>query len=321
MREANIVAVPVYRIPISEPSGRLYTGIVSVFDVVAGTIGDLVGKTRESADSWTLHSADPITALLQMFTTVGYHRMLVIDEDAVAAATAVGDSAMALEALPSGSCVRIVTQTDLVKFMLDMAPALQLQYDLPLSQEATDPAKAEANEKLKRALEFLWSQPASACSGIAVSRIPPAETDANQPMIPARTHIHRVIKVHGDVSTITGLRRLYFHRVSALAVTDAEGHLEGTLSASDLRGITHESLPMLASPIIEFLERQQRPKKSVRSDQIRSVDSNTPMIKAAAEMLDSHVHRLWITDEDDMLKGVVSMTDVLTMFVSPASLF
>eukprot|EP00842_Homolaphlyctis_polyrhiza_P003563 jgi/Hompol1/4207/HPOL_006982-RA len=38
MRDANILAVPVYRIPADEPSGRLYTGIVSVFDVVAGTV-------------------------------------------------------------------------------------------------------------------------------------------------------------------------------------------------------------------------------------------------------------------------------------------
>ncbi|KAH9266654.1 hypothetical protein BASA83_010461 [Batrachochytrium salamandrivorans] len=144
MRNANILAIPVYRIPKAEPTGKVFTGIVSVFDILANTvfqqvfdsmcvdksqpplmerdefqrytkimeeekaffttkIGDLVGKTRESSESWILHSYDPLSSLLQILTCDNRHRALIVDDEAISASASNTDDGYGPTAPPSGS--------------------------------------------------------------------------------------------------------------------------------------------------------------------------------------------------------------------------
>ncbi|KAI8929654.1 hypothetical protein BC831DRAFT_258032 [Entophlyctis helioformis] len=341
MRDADILAVPVFRVLPEEPSGRMYTGIISVYDILAATVfqrmfddmevskvydmsepefqkylrlmeeeqtyfatrvGSLIGTTRESAESWTLHSSDPISSLLQMLTTAGYHRILVIDDDVVSASAADDDVEGGPNVMPSGSAVRLLTQTDLVRYLFDALATIRMA--------DVDPAF----------LNRLWSTTVTDVDEVAKSRARPEDVDANQVVGPSGILSRkRVVTVTDSVSALAAFRTLYLHRVSAVAVVAADsGALVSNLSASDLRGVTHSNLETLIEPVFAYLETEKRQKGQLKSDQLRTVDMDSTLDMAVARMLEAHIHRVWIVDVDERPQGVVTLTDVLSLFV-PAS--
>jgi 5'-AMP-activated protein kinase regulatory gamma subunit len=81
----------------------------------------------------------------------------------------------------------------------------------------------------------------------------------------------------------------------------------GTLSASDLRGINDETLNTLTLPVREFLDKVQRkaPASPVRCSPDEKLDT------VIDRLIQSRVHRLWITDENQKPVGVVALTDVI----------
>jgi hypothetical protein len=64
---------------------------------------------------------------------------------------------------------------------------------------------------------------------------------------------------------------LYVHRVSAIAIIDHRKRLVANLSASDLRGLSKETLEELMLPVFEYLEKQNRHAK-LCADQIRYLE-------------------------------------------------
>jgi CBS-domain-containing membrane protein len=110
---------------------RTHSNLLAEENVFFSTpIKDLVGRTRESRENWLLKSTDSVAALCSLFTDGGYHRALVIDEEALALASADPDGPNINPPL-QGACVVLLTQTDLIRFLWD---TLHLSMEMNVSQ-------------------------------------------------------------------------------------------------------------------------------------------------------------------------------------------
>jgi CBS domain-containing protein len=71
-------------------------------------------------------------------------------------------------------------------------------------------------------------------------------------------HLTVRIQMSTKNSAVTGFRKMSIHDLSGLPVLGDNGVLAGTLSESDLRGITQETFKHALLPVMDFLARVQR---------------------------------------------------------------
>ncbi|KAJ3108948.1 hypothetical protein HDU97_009681 [Phlyctochytrium planicorne] len=334
------------------PSGKEFLGIVSIYDIMAWTVfqkvfdkmetasdeahtadfkrwieieddmnayfdtavGTIVGYTSESVVSWTLHSADPISSLLQML--LKYHRMLIIDDDVIIA------SALAENPDPiPGSAIVMVTQTDLMAWLMD-------NRDVVAPQSITSIFATPVYEICERVQELHFRDDPN-----QVERLHVPVTESNienhhgkhhqrlsgSASASGRTKIQNVVTVPVTFTAIAAFRLMYLHRVSAVAVIEpSSGGLVANLSASDLRGITadRESLGALLLPVFTFLEtRTHRNPDQIKADQLRVVTPRDTLSTAVKEMVDNKIHRVWVQGSQDRPVGVLTLTDAISSFL------
>jgi CBS domain-containing protein len=94
--------------------------------------------------------------------------------------------------------------------------------------------------------------------------------------------------------------------VSAIALTENDGKLGGTFSATDLKTLANEKFPSFALNVEDFLA--EHSPNSLNPIVCRG---DTTLEDVCKEMIASHVHRLWVVDNDYKAVGVVSMTDIM----------
>jgi len=99
-------------------------------------------------------------------------------------------------------------------------------------------------------------------------------------------------------------------QVNALAVVDEHGKLVGTLSGSDLRGMSHDKIATVLLPVMEFLKAQHQ--EGLKSP-VTCSKSDT-VVSVVKKMLDHKVHRVWLQNEAGEPTGVISLSD-LALFV------
>ncbi len=132
-------------------------------------------------------------------------------------------------------------------------------------------------------------------------------------------------------SALDGFRLLVQANMLAVPVVDTDGKVVGTLATSgesiirldlefwwklirnlrsDLRGMTADTLSTLSSPVLDFIKARRfvhiaasnaRPEFTAKSTVKEVLDTMTA----------SHVHRVWVNDEQGKVVGVVSMSDIL----------
>jgi len=117
--------------------------------------------------------------------------------------------------------------------------------------------------------------------------------------------------VRSDAMTLLILSAISSKKVSAMPVLDKNtGKLVATFSASDLRGLGPSDLINLLRPLIHFVSVSN--KKSLYPLTCKPTDTlEYVILKLAA----TKVHRLWVVDDDHQLLGVVSLTDVMHLFL------
>jgi len=119
----------------------------------------------------------------------------------------------------------------------------------------------------------------------------------------------RIHKITTNHTALRGFQIMRLQQVNALAITDEHGKLLGTLSGSDLRGLSHDKVANVLLPVMDFLKSQhggviKAPLTCKKTDKVKAV-----MDKLIAEK----VHRVWITNDVEPI-GVVSLSD-LALFV------
>lgn len=101
--------------------------------------------------------------------------------------------------------------------------------------------------------------------------------------------------------------------VSAVALVNDTGKLAGNFSATDLKGLYDETMPKLLDTAEDYLE-----KFSPSSLKPACVRLDTTVADAVKAMVEDHVHRLWVIDDDFKPTGVITMTDLNGLFVNKA---
>lgn len=139
LQENDILAAPIYRV---QDNQRVYTGIISVYDIVSFAVFEeifdsaaefnesnlfdflnridideffstpvskLIGSSDESACPWIVYSTDNLDDLARIFTLSSQHRVLVVDSD-ILISSLTGP-------IPSSASLSIVSQSDLVRYL------------------------------------------------------------------------------------------------------------------------------------------------------------------------------------------------------------
>lgn len=144
-----------------------------------------------------------------------------------------------------------------------------------------------------------------------------------------------VNSVTADTPTLAVFALMHARKLSGVGITGEEGGpLLGTLSMSDLRGLTPDRFGALALPIGAFVLYQGR--KGISWDQILlddlppavqegrwaevlsvlplvSVTPDTPLREAIQKLVENRKHRVWVVNGEGKAVGVVTPTDVLRL--------
>jgi len=107
---------------------------------------------------------------------------------------------------------------------------------------------------------------------------------------------------------LVGFRRIYLEQVGAIAIVDSNDVLIGTLSASDIRGISESDLNQLLFPVSEYLVKRGVYQPSVY------LSSTATLEQTLKALLDSKVHRIWMCDKDRKLNTVITMSDIIRLY-------
>jgi CBS domain-containing protein len=100
--------------------------------------------------------------------------------------------------------------------------------------------------------------------------------------------------------------------ISALPIVDDNGDLVGEISAQDLRGLNRERWDSLLKPVVMFI-------KTSHGDLYKPLTCHDrfTLSQIMSAFVLRQTHRLWWMDnETGELKGVITLTDILSTFAS-----
>jgi CBS domain-containing protein len=119
--------------------------------------------------------------------------------------------------------------------------------------------------------------------------------------------IHPVVKIKLHKSLLDGFRKIYLNNVSALAIVNTKGQIMGTLSASDVKSLAFQDeatmMKTLRSSLMDHFNLGKEFTLTCKED-----DTVETVLDTFAT---THVHRLWIVDDNQVPKGVLSLSDVV----------
>jgi CBS domain-containing protein len=161
-----------------------------------------------------------------------------------------------------------------------------------------------------------YVQPGKPGSLVAVEPTAAAATTVEEVMT---TRVISVTESAGYKDIVRLLRR---HRVSALPVLDADGRVTGVVSEADL--LMKQTAPALPAGTVRLAWRlRERSKASavtaaeLMTSPAVTVGARADVATAARLMGDHKVKRLPVIDADRHLVGIVSRTDVLSVYERP----
>jgi CBS domain-containing protein len=130
---------------------------------------------------------------------------------------------------------------------------------------------------------------------------------------------HEIVAVPRDMSVQAAASLLRQNQISGAPVVDADGRCIGVLSANDFVRWTERRPAAPIDPgyvcsrqvIGELEEFASEAVTACMTRDVVTVRTSTPIGRLARLMLDAHIHRVIVVDENDRPVGIVSSTDVL----------
>ncbi len=145
-----------------------------------------------------------------------------------------------------------------------------------------------------------------------------------------------VLKVHDDMTVAELAEFLVDHEISGVPVEDADGHLVGVVSLSDVAGsLTGRDEAVLTHTEREYyltsweerfnaediaglrIAESEETVAEIMTPSILAVDEETPVGKVAEKMIDARIHRLLVTRGKKVV-GIITTTDLLGLLVEDA---
>jgi len=126
--------------------------------------------------------------------------------------------------------------------------------------------------------------------------------------------IKSVITVHKTDQVSVALQKIKDNSVSAVGVVDENGKLVGNFSASDIKYVgLSQTLKLSSSTLADFLSALQLPKNG--SDYPYTVTKNNHMTTVVKKFCDTKAHRLFVVDGHGAPIGVISLVDIIELFL------
>ena len=98
--------------------------------------------------------------------------------------------------------------------------------------------------------------------------------------------------------------QLLEHNISSVVVIDADGYLEGILTATDFVRLASESKVASEETVGDYM-----------SSGVVTAAANDPITEVADTMIDNRFHHVPVVDETEGVVGIITTTD-LTAYVS-----
>lgn len=122
-----------------------------------------------------------------------------------------------------------------------------------------------------------------------------------------------VLTISADATVMQGWQQLAEHGMGQAPVVDARGVLVGLLSRADL--LRSDRLPAPDSSPLVWRALLAQTVGSVMWTPIPAVDPQTDLRRVARVLLDTHLPGLPVVNEDDLVTGFISRTDILRAVV------
>jgi len=128
----------------------------------------------------------------------------------------------------------------------------------------------------------------------------------------------RVISLLYTEPAINAFKLIHENRISAVALVDEHGILQGNLSASDLKGAVttdggegSDPFGSLFLPAITFLRQS-----GMSRFPVVTCKQSTIFSVILLKMMALKLHRIWLVDDHERPIGVISLTDVMQSLIS-----
>ncbi|XP_060167840.1 SNF1-related protein kinase regulatory subunit gamma-like PV42a [Lycium barbarum] len=271
-----------------------YIGMVTMLDILAHIAGNvsahdddlakkmmvpvssIIGHCLESLSLWTLSPNTSIVDCMEVFSK-GIHRAMVpVDGQS--------ENITGVELTESASCYRMLTQMDLLRFLND-----QQELKAIMSNKVSDKQLQAITDTV-----FGVTNKAKAIDVIKCMRT------ASLNAVP-------IVELSDDIE-----------EDHTQLVNGKKRKIVGTFSATDLRACPVQQIqPLLNLEVLDFLKMLSGTplygSTGLRSSWREQVTCHpeSSLGEVVEKVVSDHVHRVWVVDEQGLLEGVVSVTDMI----------
>ncbi|KAJ6850362.1 SNF1-related protein kinase regulatory subunit gamma-like PV42a [Iris pallida] len=252
-------------------AGGVLLGGVDVQRKMLVPVSSVIGHSLEGLSLWTLNPNTSIIDCMETFSK-GVHRALIPLESHT-------ENVIAAELVEASPGYRMLTQMDVLVFLREHADELKNILSCSIGQLGAVNENVFAVTKHTKVLEAIKAMRTAALNAV------PVVEDTEMP---------------GDNQILL----------------DGKGKkLVDTFSATDLRGCSVAQLQSwLSITVVEFKERVS----SMVADELTSTrrklitcHHESSLGDVMEKAVDAHVHRVWVVDREGLLKGLISLTDML----------
>ncbi|XP_015078816.1 SNF1-related protein kinase regulatory subunit gamma-like PV42a [Solanum pennellii] len=269
-----------------------YIGMVTMLDILAYIAGNgyrdddddltkkmmvpvssIIGHCLESLSLWTLSPNTSIVDCMEVFSK-GIHRAMV-------PVNGRSENVVGVELTESASCYRMLTQMDLLRFLND-----QQELKAIMSHKVSD-----------RQLQAITDTVFGVTNKAKVIDVIKCMRTASLNAVPIVESSNDITEDHTQL--VNGKKR----------------KIVGTFSATDLRGCPVSKMqPLLNLEVLDFLKMLSgAPNTGLRSSWREQVTCRpeSSLGEVVEKVVSDNVHRVWVVDEQGLLEGVVSLTDMI----------
>ncbi|KAK7270661.1 hypothetical protein RJT34_25977 [Clitoria ternatea] len=280
-----------------------YIGMVTMLDIVAHIAGDdhlsgggddvskdldqrmsvpvssIIGHSFEGLSLWTLNPNTSVLDCMEVFSK-GVHRAMVPVDSQVDQNVSAG-----VELVESASSYQMLTQMDVLRFLKHHAAELQSILARSVKDLGADTEQIYAITDRTTLVDAIKCLKAAMLNAVPIVRAPDVGEDDH------RQHINgRCRKLIGTFSA-TDLRGCHV------------ATLKSWLGISAL-AFTEE---VASSPLWNASDTENRGRRR----ELVTCSAESPLSEVIDKAVTKHVHRVWVVDQEGLLMGVVSLTDVI----------
>ncbi|KAK9281846.1 hypothetical protein L1049_004752 [Liquidambar formosana] len=272
-----------------------YIGMVTMLDILAHFAGDddmesgdvfdvdqrlsvpvssIIGHCIESLSLWTLNPSTGILDCMEVFSK-GIHRALVPLDSQM-------ENVSGVELIESASSYRMVTQMDILRFLKEHASELKDVMPHTVSDLGAITENVFALTSRTKVIEAIKCMRAASLNAVPIVEA----SDALQ-------------EDHKQLTNGKGRK------------------LIGTFSATDLRGCPIAQLQSwLPLSVLDFTQKGSTrhaaaSELGISPRELVTCNAESSLAQAIDKAVTTHVHRVWVVDQQGLLIGLVSLTDMI----------